>query len=115
MGRGGGPSARPEPARKEKIVILTLTSYFWLGWAGLGRAGLGRGQAGLGWAGRYIVKTLVLIVKRTWGIHHAQNLIKPVENEDSGPPFSNFAPKMIQKALPREGFRNAFPERRETL
>ncbi len=73
-----------------------------------------RGQAGLGWAGRYIVKTLGLIVKRTWGIHHAQNLIKPVGNADFGAPFSKIALKMI-KTLPREGLRNAFSERRETL
>ena len=60
-------------------------------------------------------KTLRLQIKRTWGIHHAQNLIKPVENEDFGGPFPEMAPKMIKKALPREGFRNAFSERRETL
>ncbi len=29
-----------------------------------------------------VVKPLRLMVKRTWGIHYAQNLIKPVENED---------------------------------
>ena len=45
----------------------------------------------------------------------AKTLIKPVENEDFGAPFSKIAPKMIQKALPREGFRNAFSERRKTL
>ena len=31
------------------------------------------------------------------GIHHAGNLIKPVENEDFGAPFSKIAPKMIKK------------------
>ena len=30
-----------------------------------------------------------------------------------GGPFSKMAPKMIKKALPREGFRNAFSERRK--
>ncbi len=45
----------------------------------------------------------------------AGTLIKPVEFEDFWGPFSKMAPKMIGKALPREGFRNAFPERRETL
>ena len=45
----------------------------------------------------------------------AETLIKPVENEDFGAPFSKMALQMINKALPREGFRNAFPERRETL
>ena len=54
-------------------------------------------------------------MKRTWGIHRAQSLIKPVENEDFGAPFSKMTLKMIKKALPREGFRNAFSERRETL
>ena len=49
------------------------------------------------------------------GIRHAENLIKPVENEDFGAPFSKMALEMIKKALPREGFRNAFSERRETL
>ncbi len=41
----------------------------------------------------------------------AKTLIKPVENEDFGAPFS----EMAKKALPREGFRNAFSERRKTL
>ena len=45
----------------------------------------------------------------------AKTLIKPVENEDFRAPFWELAPKMIQKALPREGFRNAFSERRKTL
>ena len=45
----------------------------------------------------------------------AKTLIKPVENEDFGPPFSKMALKIFKKALPREGFRNAFSERRETL
>ena len=45
----------------------------------------------------------------------AKTLIKPVENEDFGAPFSEMALKIIKKALPREGFRNAFSERRETL
>ena len=44
-----------------------------------------------------------------------KTVIKPVENEDLGVTFSKMAPKMIGKALPREGFRNAFPERRKTL
>jgi len=45
----------------------------------------------------------------------AGTLIKPVENEDFGAPFSKMALKIIKKALPREGFRNAFPECRKTL
>ena len=49
------------------------------------------------------------------GIRHAGNLIKPVENEDFGAPFSKMAIKICKKALPREGFRNAFSERRKTL
>ncbi len=49
------------------------------------------------------------------GIRHAENLIKPLENEDFGAPFSKMALGIIKKALPREGFRNAFSERRETL
>ena len=44
-----------------------------------------------------------------------KTLIKPVENEDFGPPFPTIALKMIKKVLPREGFRNAISERRETL
>ena len=44
-----------------------------------------------------------------------KTLTKPVENEDFWAPFSEIALKMIKKALPREGFRNAFSERRETL
>ena len=44
-----------------------------------------------------------------------ENLIKPVENEDSNAPFSEMVLKSIKKALPREGFRNVFRERRETL
>ena len=64
---------------------------------------------------RIIKKPLGLWIKRTWEIHHAQNLIKPVEIEDFWAPFSQMALKMIKKALPREGFRNAFSERRKTL
>ena len=45
----------------------------------------------------------------------AETLIKPVENEDFGAPFAEIAPKMIQKALPREGFRNAFSKRRKLI
>ncbi len=45
----------------------------------------------------------------------AETLMKPVENEDFGAPFSKLALKIIKKALPREGFRIAFSERRETL
>ena len=45
----------------------------------------------------------------------AETLIKPVENEDFGAPFSEMALQMIKKALPREDFRNAFSERRGTL
>ena len=44
----------------------------------------------------------------------AETLTKPVENEAIGAIFSRMDPKMIQKALPREGFRNAFSERRKT-
>ncbi len=44
-----------------------------------------------------------------------KTLIKPVENEDFLVPFSKNDPKMIKKALPREGFRNAFSERRKPL
>ena len=35
----------------------------------------------------------------------AETLIKPVENEDLGAPFSKIVLKMI-KTIPREGFRN---------
>ena len=42
-----------------------------------------------------------------------KTLIKPVENEGVGAPSSQMALKMIQEALPREGFRNAFSERRK--
>ncbi len=41
--------------------------------------------------------------------------IKPVGNEDFCAPFSEIALRMIKKALPREGFRNTFSKRRETL
>ena len=41
--------------------------------------------------------------------------MKLVEFEDFGAPFSKMALRIIKKALPREGFRNAFPKRRETL
>ena len=44
-----------------------------------------------------------------------ENLIKPVENEDSIAYFSEMVLKSIKKALPREGFRNVFRERRKTL
>ena len=63
----------------------------------------------------HVVKPLRLMVKPIWGIHYAQNLIKPVEIEDFRAPFAKFALKMIKKALPREGFRNAFSKRRKTL
>ena len=45
----------------------------------------------------------------------AETLIKPVENEDFGAPFSEMALKMIKKALPREGFRIAFSKCRQAL
>ena len=45
----------------------------------------------------------------------AKTLIKPVEFQDFRDPFWEIAPKMIQKALPREGFRNAFSKRRKPL
>ena len=45
----------------------------------------------------------------------AKTLIKPVENEAFWAPFARIALKMIKKALPREGFRNAFPKRRKAL
>ena len=45
----------------------------------------------------------------------AKTLIKPVENEDFWDPFGEMATQNDHKALPREGFRNAFSERRETL
>ena len=45
----------------------------------------------------------------------AETLMKPVENEDFCAPFAPIALKMIKKALPREGFRNAFSKRRKTL
>ncbi len=45
----------------------------------------------------------------------AETIIQPVENEDFGQPFAEIALKMIEKALPREGFRNAFSKRRKTL
>ena len=45
----------------------------------------------------------------------AETLIKPVENEDFGAPFSKMALKIIKKALPREGFRKAFWQTWETL
>ena len=46
---------------------------------------------------------------------NAQNLIKPVENEDFLSNNRKMASGIIKKALPREGFRNAFSERRKTL
>ena len=45
----------------------------------------------------------------------AKTLIKPMEIEDFWTQKSEKGPKMIKKALPREGFRNAFSERRKTL
>ena len=45
----------------------------------------------------------------------AETLIKPVETEDFGDLFSTMAFRILKKALPREGFRNTFSERRETL
>ena len=44
----------------------------------------------------------------------AKNLIKPMEYEDFWTQKSEKGPKMIKKALPREGFRNAFSKRPET-
>ena len=43
------------------------------------------------------------------------NPYKPVEFQDFWDLFWEVAPKMIQKALPREGFRNAFSKRRKPL
>ena len=62
-----------------------------------------------------VENTLRLTVKITWRIPDAKYLIKPVENEDFWSPFSGNDYQNDQKALPREGFRNAFSERRETL
>ncbi len=45
----------------------------------------------------------------------AETHMKHVENEDFGAPFAKIALRMNKKALPREGFRNAFSKRRETL
>ena len=45
----------------------------------------------------------------------AETLIKPVECQDFHHPFFGNGPQMIGKALSREGFRNAFAKRRETL
>ena len=45
----------------------------------------------------------------------AQTLIKPVEFQYFWDHFWEMAPEIIKKALPREGFRNAIPKRRETL
>ena len=45
----------------------------------------------------------------------AETLIKPVVFQDFWGPFWEMAPKMIQKALPREGFRNTISKRRKTL
>ena len=45
----------------------------------------------------------------------AETLIKPVEIEDFGDPFSKNGTQNDQKALPREGFRNAFSECQKTL
>ena len=44
-----------------------------------------------------------------------KTLIKPIELQDFWDPFWEMAPRMIKKALPREGFRNAFSERRKAL
>ena len=49
------------------------------------------------------------------GIRHVENLIKPVENEDFGAPFSELTIKIIKKALHREGFSNAFLKILKTL
>ena len=45
----------------------------------------------------------------------AKPLIKPVEFYKFRIPFSKMAPEIIGKALPREGLRNAFSERRKAL
>ncbi len=52
-----------------------------------------------------------------WGIRKSisKYLIKPVVSGDFRGPFCKTALKIIKKVLPREGFRNAFSERRETL
>ena len=42
-------------------------------------------------------------------------LMTPMENEEIWAQKSKKGPKMIKKALPREGFRNAFSARRKTL
>ena len=41
------------------------------------------------------------------------NPYKTCRNEDFGAPFSKMTLGIIKKALPREGFRNAFSERRK--
>ena len=55
-----------------------------------------------------VENTLRLTVKITWRIPDAKYLIKPMENEDFLSQKSKKGSKMIKKALPREGFRNAF-------
>ena len=45
----------------------------------------------------------------------AKTLIKPVEFQDFWDPFWGMAPKIIKKALPREGFCNAFLQTWKTL
>ncbi len=41
--------------------------------------------------------------------------IKPMNSEDFWSRKSKMGSKIIEKALPREGFRNTFSQRRETL
>ena len=45
----------------------------------------------------------------------AKTLIQPVEFQDFEQLFSEMATKTIGKALPREGFRNAFSKRWKPL
>ena len=42
------------------------------------------------------------------GIRHAENLIKPVENEDFGAPFSKMALEMIKKHYLEKVFATRF-------
>ena len=60
-------------------------------------------------------KTVRFIDKTHMGIRHAGNRIKPVENEDFEAPFSKMAPINDQKALAREGFRNALSQHPQIL
>ena len=58
------------------------------------------------------------LVKSTFCEHWkpiAKSLIKPMENEAFWSPKPQKGPKIIQKALPREGFRIAIAQRRESL